>query len=37
MRNELGDKIRLQHILDAIVEIQNYLNSVDFELFVITQ
>ncbi|MBP6022940.1 HepT-like ribonuclease domain-containing protein [Ferruginibacter sp.] len=33
MRSELGDKIRLQHILDAIEEIQKYLTSADFEIF----
>jgi uncharacterized protein with HEPN domain len=33
MRSELGDKIRLQHILDAIAEIQKYLVSVEFEVF----
>jgi uncharacterized protein with HEPN domain len=34
MRSELGDKIRLQHILDAIEEIQNYLIAVDFSVFI---
>ena len=33
MRSELGDKIRLQHILDAIEEIQKYLTAVDFQIF----
>jgi uncharacterized protein with HEPN domain len=33
MRSELGDKIRLQHILDAVDEIQKYLTSVDFPTF----
>ena len=33
MRSELGDTIRLQHILDAIEEIQKYLASVDFQIF----
>ena len=33
MRSELGDKIRLQHILDAIEEIQKYLTSADFQIF----
>ena len=32
MRSELGDKIRLQHILDAIEEIQKYLIAVDFPI-----
>jgi uncharacterized protein with HEPN domain len=30
MRSELGDKIRLQHILDAIEEIEKYLIAIDF-------
>jgi uncharacterized protein with HEPN domain len=34
MRSELGDKIRLRHILDAIEEIQKYLISVDFSVFI---
>lgn len=33
MRNELGDKIRLQHILDAISEIYQYLYSANFPEF----
>ena len=33
MRNSLGDKIRLQHILDAILEIESYLIDVDFDSF----
>ena len=33
MRSELEDQIRLQHILDAIAEIQKYLTSVDFLVF----
>jgi uncharacterized protein with HEPN domain len=33
MRSELGDKIRLQHILDAIAEIHNYLIAADLPLF----
>jgi uncharacterized protein with HEPN domain len=33
MRSELGDKIRLQHIIDAIEEIQKYLTSVDLPSF----
>jgi len=33
MRSSLGDKIRLQHILDAIIEIENYtVNTQLFEL-----
>ena len=33
MRSELGDKIRLQHILDAIDEIHTYLIAADFSAF----
>lgn len=33
MRSSLGDKARLNHILDAIMEIESYLNDVDFEIF----
>ena len=33
MRSSLGDKIRLQHILDAILEIESYLIDVDFNIF----
>jgi uncharacterized protein with HEPN domain len=33
MRGITGDKIRLQHILDAIVEIESYLYQKDFENF----
>lgn len=33
MKSELGDKIRLQHILDAIDEIHKYLIAVDFSVF----
>ena len=33
MRSSQGDKIRLQHILDAILEIESYLIDVDFESF----
>ena len=33
MRSDLGDKIRLQHILDAIDEIQQYLIAVDLSAF----
>ncbi len=34
MPDRLGDKIRLQHILDAIEEIENYTTGVDMEAFV---
>ncbi len=33
MRSELGDKIRLQHILDAIEEIHKYLVAADISVF----
>ena len=33
MRNKLGDKVRLQHILDAIEEIDSYLVDVEFDAF----
>jgi uncharacterized protein with HEPN domain len=33
MRNKSGDKIRLQHILDAMSEIESYLNDIDFAGF----
>jgi len=33
MKSELGDKIRLQHILDAIDEIQKYLVAADLSVF----
>ena len=33
MRGNLGDKIRLMHILDAIEEIQNYVSQVNFDGF----
>ena len=34
MRSELGDKIRLKHILDAIEEIEKYLTEVSFPVFI---
>lgn len=34
MQSELGDKIRLKHILDAIVEIETYLSGVEFSVFI---
>jgi uncharacterized protein with HEPN domain len=34
MRSELGDKIRLKHILDAIEEIEKYLSEVNFSDFI---
>ena len=33
MRGKLGDKVRLMHVLDAIMEIESYINGVDFEEF----
>lgn len=33
MRNNLGDKIRLNHILDAINEVEAYLINTDFNHF----
>src|ERR1700744_3104861 len=33
MKGKLGDKIRLQHILDAIAEIETYLAGVSYDEF----
>ncbi len=33
MKSELGDKIRLKHILDAIDEINSYLITADLSVF----
>jgi len=33
MRGKLGDKIRLHHIADAISEIEQYLDKVNFAAF----
>lgn len=33
MRDRAGDKARLQHILDAITEIEDYIEDVDFQDF----
>ncbi len=33
MRGKFGDKVRLNHILDAIIEIESYLNDADFDTF----
>lgn len=33
MRGNLGDKVRLQHILDAILEIEGYIIGSDFQKF----
>ena len=34
MRSELGDEIRLKHILDAIEEIESYLSEASFPNFI---
>jgi uncharacterized protein with HEPN domain len=34
MQDRLGDKVRLLHVIDAITEIENYLQDVDLEHFV---
>ncbi len=33
MQDRLGDKVRLLHVIDAINEIENYLQDVDLEHF----
>jgi uncharacterized protein with HEPN domain len=33
MQNKISDNIRVQHILDAIQEIENYIEGVDLEIF----
>lgn len=33
MPNKLGDRARLQHILDAIIEIENYIMDAEFSEF----
>jgi uncharacterized protein with HEPN domain len=33
MRGRSGDKVRLQHILDAIREVESYLTETDFNTF----
>ena len=33
MKSELGDKIRLKHILDAIEEVNTYLIDTEFSIF----
>jgi uncharacterized protein with HEPN domain len=33
MRGKTGDKVRLQHILDAIIEVESYSHNVDFTDF----
>lgn len=34
MQDRLGDKVRLLHIIDAINEIESYIQNVDFDHFV---
>lgn len=34
MRGKIGDKARLQHILDAIAEIERYTSGVDLDNFI---
>jgi len=33
MKNSFSDRIRLQHIQDAILEIESYTNNISFEEF----
>lgn len=33
MRGKLGDKVRLQHVFDAILEIESYLVDSELEVF----
>jgi uncharacterized protein with HEPN domain len=33
MKSKLGDKARLQHILDAIKEIEEYISGISFKVF----
>ena len=33
MRSELGDLVRLKHILDTIEEVESYLSNVEFSIF----
>ncbi|MBI2270986.1 MAG: DUF86 domain-containing protein [Bacteroidetes bacterium] len=33
MRNNFGDKVRLQHISDAIAEIKSYIHNTSFQSF----
>ena len=34
MKESINDKVRLQHILDAITEIKSYTSNVEFDDFV---
>jgi uncharacterized protein with HEPN domain len=33
MRGRIGDKVRLRHILDAILEIENYSRGTEYTYF----
>ena len=33
MRGKLGDRVRLNHIFDAIIEVESYLVNADFDTF----
>ena len=33
MKDRLSDIVRLNHILDAVVEIQNYIRNISYEEF----
>lgn len=33
MKGRLGDKVRLQHIIDAICEVEHYIDEVSYEQF----
>jgi len=33
MKGNLGDKARIEHILDAINEIENYINNISLDQF----
>ena len=35
MKGQLTDKIRIQHILDAITEVEKYLSGVSYEEFLV--
>ena len=35
MRNSLGDKARLQHIYDAILEIESYIHKTTYDTFLL--
>ena len=33
MPDKLGDIVRVQHVLDAIIEIEKYIENADFDMF----